>query len=426
MFSRATRVFIFSICLLLTSHVASAGSSTTMTWSDCVAEAAKNNPDLAGSSEAVSQSKAEQWISASPTLPQISATASLGRSDDFSGNAPRDENQYKVRGEQLIFDGFKTFSKIKSSKQGVKASQYGYTVTSASVRYELRSAFVGLLRAQSLVPITKGIIERRKQNLSMIRLKYESGREHEGSLLLAEADLAQAQYDLKRAERDISIAQYALNKALGRDERIPVRVTGDFRVGSDSKGGPDLASIADAHPAVDKARSESRAAQYNLDSAKAAFSPVVKLSAEAGKIKPISLSSQEHGWSAGIDFTLPIFNGGENIASLKKSRAAYMQSQFESQSKYESVLSDLEKSWQEFQDSIENVGVQEKYLKASEVRAKISRAEYANGLQIFDNWIIIEDNYIKAQKSYVNAQAEMLIAEAAWVMARGGDLGYEQ
>jgi len=72
------------------------------------------------------------------------------------------------------------------------------------------------------------------------------------------------------------------------------------------------------------------------------------------------------------------------------------------------------------------VSVQEKYLKASEVRAKISRAEYANGLQIFDNWIIIEDNYIKAQKSYVNAQAEMLIAEAAWVMARGGDLGYEQ
>ena len=49
----------------------------------------------------------------------------------------------------------------------------------------------------------------------------------------------------------------------------------------------------------------------------------------------------------------------------------------------------------------------------------------ANGLLIFDNWIIIEDNYVRSQKTSVEAGANMLIAEAEWIRSKGEALSYE-
>ena len=70
--------------------------------------------------------------------------------------------------------------------------------------------------------------------------------------------------------------------------------------------------------------------------------------------------------------------------------------------------------------------VQKKVLDAAQERAKISTAQYAIGLLLYDNWIIIEDNLVSAKKSYISAQNASLVAEANWVQAKGGTLDYDQ
>jgi outer membrane protein TolC len=414
---------ILAVTLSLAA-AASAGNPSVLSWSDCVREAAKRNPQLAASRESVNQQRAQKRVATSPMLPQISAEASANKTDTFSGENERNNNTYSAKGEQLLFDGFKTYNDFKSAEQDLTASQHSYTTVSAEVRYSLRKAFVDLLKAQALVPITQEIVARRKQNLDMIQLRYESGREHQGSLLLAEADLAQARYDHRKAKRDISVAQYALRKELGWDKDIPIRVKGSFKLQAPLGNKPNLRKITKSHPDVERVAAERGSAAYGLKSAKSEFFPTFKLSAEAGRVSSGGFSS-DHGWSVGLGASMPIFEGGQRFANTSKAKAKLLEAASNETSEYDSVLAGLESAWQQLKDAVEYYEVQKKYLKADEVRAKIGRAQYANGLLIFDNWIIIEDNYVKSQKAYVSAQADMMIAEASWMKARGEALGNE-
>jgi outer membrane protein TolC len=91
----------------------------------------------------------------------------------------------------------------------------------------------------------------------------------------------------------------------------------------------------------------------------------------------------------------------------------------------DSAILILEETWATLQDTIENVGVQNKSLIATEERSKIAQAQYSTGFITFDNWIIIEDNLVKAKKAFLDAQASKLYAEANWIQAKGETLEYE-
>lgn len=410
--------------LLMIGTEAFSREAVVLGWDGCVREALKNNPDLAAAHQQIKQRKAEKWVATSPMLPQISTGASYSKSDTFSGVDDRSSNTYFARGQQLLFDGLKTYNEFKSAKQNLIASEHSYTAASTEIRYNLRTAFAELLKAQELVPITKGILDRRRQNLRLIKLRYESGREHEGALLFAEADVSQAQYDYSKAMRDTSVGQYALRKVLGWEEDIPIRIKGSFKLMQQIDSKPDLRVLADNHPLIKSISAQKRSAQYELKSAKGEFFPNFDASAEVGKVRGSGFSSS-NGWMVGLNATLPIFEGGRRIANTTRAKAKLIEVRSNEISEYDGVLSNLEAAWQNLKDAVEANSVQKKYLEANSVRAKIATAQYANGLLIFDNWIIIEDNYIRSQKAYVSAEADMLIAEAEWNRAKGEALEYE-
>ena len=89
------------------------------------------------------------------------------------------------------------------------------------------------------------------------------------------------------------------------------------------------------------------------------------------------------------------------------------------------VVLTLEQAWAALQDAVENVEVQRQQLEATEVRSKISQAQYSIGFIAFDNWTIIEDNLVRQKKNYLDSEAVALLAEADWIKAKGETLEYE-
>ena len=100
------------------------------------------------------------------------------------------------------------------------------------------------------------------------------------------------------------------------------------------------------------------------------------------------------------------------------------QIQADERSSRDSVILTLEETWTHWHNAIDNVAVQKKFLQATEERAKITQAQYSNGLISFDNWTIIEDDLVRTKKSFLDAQANAFLAEAQWVQAQGGTLDY--
>ena len=243
--NRSVPIFITLSILNCTSYMAV--GEVTLTWEDCVREAAEHHPDLISSREKLNQTRAEKSIVESDLLPQVTTEASGIRSKTNPGRAGN-KYTYGLGGEQLLFDGFKIASDVASASREVKAAQYDYDVTSSNVRLSLRVAFVELLRANALLEVTKNIAERRRQNLELVELLYNAGREHKGSLAITRADLAQAELDIIEAGRNIELSQRRLLKELGRSTFSPINVKGSLEAKLEDREKPDFEFLAETTP----------------------------------------------------------------------------------------------------------------------------------------------------------------------------------
>ena len=388
-----------------------------LTWEDCIGEARKNHPDLASAQEKLNQAKANKAIARSNVFPEINSSLSKKTSERDS-DEKTDTYSYGITGKQLLFDGFKTSSNIASASVNIKSAQYNYEVTSSNVRQKLRSAFVALLRAQKLLDITENISKRRKQSVQLVKLRYEAGREHKGSLLTAEANFAQAQFEVAQAKRNINVAQRQLTKELGRRKLTPIRVKEDFEIKYSNREKPDFEELAERNPLLKEVIARKEMAKFGLKSARADFFPQVYANASAGR-SASAWPPDEDQWSAGITLSFPLFEGARRTAEVSRARSVLSQSEANERSSRDDVILTLEKTWTNFHDAVDKVKVQNKFLEAAEERAKISEAQYSTGLISFDNWIIIEDDLVRAKKSFLDSRANALIAEANWIQAKG-------
>lgn len=416
---------LFIGLLLPLTVTAYAEEEIVLNWNDCVREAVKNNPDLMSAEETLNQSEADKRITKSAIFPQISADFEGRTSETATAKSRTDSYSFALSGKQLLFDGFKTSKDIGGAEENIKASQYNYQAVSSNIRLDLRTAFVELLRAQELMSLTGDIATRRRQNLELIKLRHEAGREHRGSLLTAEADLSRAEFEVTQAERSISLARRQISKALGLDKIKPIKVKGEFSINEYNGTRPDFEYITDNSPFLKELTAKKEAARYGLQSAKADFFPKAYLNSSVGRVSSDWPPEQDE-WSAGISVSLPLFEGGRRFAEVSKTKSRFRQAEADARSGRDSVLVTLESTWKNLQDAVSNLSVQEKFLNATEERAKIAGAQYENGLISFDDWIIIEDNLVNARKAYLNSQADMLIAEARWIQAKGGTLEYDQ
>ena len=179
--------FVFQGCLAELPVYA----QEVLKWQQCVSEALQSRPDLAAAEASLQQAEAQRKITASAERPQVNASLSGKRSDSTQEELESASTfSYGVSASQLLYDGGVTGSKIEASKEALNAEEQAFRLASSEARLSLRRAFVELLKAQKLVVLAKEIKQRRRENVAFLKLRYEAGREHIGSLGRSEADLA--------------------------------------------------------------------------------------------------------------------------------------------------------------------------------------------------------------------------------------------
>jgi outer membrane protein TolC len=418
------KLLVFGVFLSLIAAVSAPAEERELSWIECVVIAQKIHPDIISAEEKLNQSKQDKSLSKSGIYPQI--TASESSSTSKVDNAKSTESHaVSVSARQLLFDGLKTSSAVAAAIENIKAAQYNLDVVSSDIRRNLRFAFVELLRSQELLGLTENIAERRKQNVELVGLRYDAGREHKGALLTAKAGLAQAEYEVSQAKRQLELSQSLLNKNIGEGEYKPLKVRGDFSLAVKLDHKPEIFKIAEENPFLKQLIAKKEAARIGIKSAEAEYFPQVYADASAGRSDDRFLPEKER-LSAGLSVSIPLFEGGSRKAQVEKSKSTFRQTEADLRSGKDSVIYTLEQTWTNLKDAQENVFVARKFLDAAQERSLIAQAQYSNGLITFNDWTIIEDSLVNAQKSYLNAQTNALITEADWVQAKGGRLDYEE
>ena len=430
------KISLVLLSIILSASILSARAEEELAWMTCVKEAKRDHPDLVAAKENLNQAKTSKEITRSKVMPQITLNASevtaknasSGNFNQASGSGSGGQQttyEYGMTGQQLLFDGFKSSFDLSQAQRNINSAQYNYDVTSSNIRLRLRTAFVNLLTAQEFVKVTEEIEARRKQTLELVKLRYEGGREHKGSLMRSEADMAQATYQVNQAKRSIYLYQRSLTKELGRTIFIPMVAEGTLKVKEPVRERPSFEVIATTTPLLQQLIAQKEAAKFGLKSANAALFPQIFVNGGMDNTNTV-WPPDKNEWSVGTSLTWPIFDGGNKFATITKTKAALKQAEANERSGRDGVIFTLSNTWTQLQDAVDNVDVQQKSLDASAERAKIAEAEYSTGLMTYDNWIIIEDDYVNAKLSYLTAQMAALTAKASWIQAKGGTLDYDK
>jgi len=400
-----------------------AAEPQALTWESLVRQTLSFNPDLQEARYLVTSSARSRDVAFGDYLPSVDG----GLQRDISrgtGTGPSEDGLgLDISAQQSLFDGFGTTGKWLKARKDLAAVKLAYVETSTEVRFRLRSAYVDMIRLEKLLATNRQIEERRKQNAELVRLRYEAGRENLGSALRAEAIFEQAAFDVKKTERGLESEALRLARESGGEFVFPVRIEDDLEkmLQSVSLTEADYALLAEETPKVMRLIKTAEAAKAAVVSAQSAVWPQVDGNYDYGYSGERASNLRDQS-SLGIRVTVPFFNGGKNVAAIRKAKADYEAAERAAQATRDETIAELAEAWVLYKDAVESVEVRKKFLEAARKRAEIIRSEYATGLVNFTDFDAAEQENANAEKEYVESLANVFIQQANWEKIRGATL----
>ena len=391
----------------------------TLTWQDCFARTVENNIDLSIARLKLKEAEAQLKSQQSVYYPEVTAKASRA-----AGESKPDEKSWdgteslagSLNVSYTIFDGFGNRARVTKTEAELYAEKANFDQTRSNVEYDLRKAFSDQLYAQELLTLAQSIATRRADSARLVSMRYEGGREHKGSLLLKQAQLTDALYNVEEAERALTLARRRLASLMKQTTYSDFVVNGELRTNV-PPAGVSLDELARQTPSYHSAEANIKAAEQGFIITRSQRFPLVTANASFSGSGENDI--QNKSWQTGLAVSLPIFTGGKLsqdiiIAGLKRE-----QSRLNAEKTMLTLMNSLQSAINTYRNRHGAMSVQNAQLEAAEVRANVARAQYQQGLISFQDWDTIENSLVTSQKSWLASRLAADQAEAAWQNTMG-------
>ena len=391
----------------------------TLTWQDCFARTVENNIDLSIAQLKLKEAEATLKSQQSVYYPEVTARASRA-----AGESKPDDNRWdgteslsgSLNVSYTIFDGFGNRARVTKTEAELYAEKANFDQTRSNVEYDLRKAFSDQLYAQELLTLAKSIAARRADSARLVNMRYEGGREHKGSLLLKQAQLTDALYNVEEAERSLTLARRRLASLMKQTTYSDFAVNGELRTNAPPSD-VSLDELARRTPSYHSAEAKIKAAEQGFIITRSERFPLVTANANFSGSGENNI--QNKSWQTGLAVSLPIFTGGKLsqdiiIAGLKRE-----QSRLDAEKTMLTLMNNLHAAINTYRNRYGAMSVQNAQLEAAEMRATVARAQYQQGLISFQDWDTIENSLVTSQKSWLASRLAADQAEAAWQNTMG-------
>lgn len=434
-----------------------ATSNSTREWDSLVQLANTHNAELRGAREAHQAAQYQERASYSRFMPELSVSlggalgntssaASVGSGNLAGASGSTTESQtgaiasYSVAGNlyQNLFAGLADLARLESAQSNTRMARLNLQLVRARLTFELRGAYERLLIANANLQTSRNIQVRRQENLHLVQIRFESGRENQGSVLLAKAYLKQADYDVLVAKNAQSQAIAQLAQAVGTDDLTSLNALtklqpniGPLDAQSTSRGqnlerpldtqlqnDPPFQTLARQTLEYMQAIEQESAALAARRSTVSPFLPTLGLSgllATQGSAQASggSVTSTQR-WSLGLTLGWSLFNGGRDYYALRAAGANLQAAANNLEHAKRLALTRLVQSYTSKVEAQNRHEVDQSFQSAATLRAEIARNKYDNGLLSFEDWDVIENDLIQRQKANLSSLLDWRLAVAAW------------
>ena len=382
---------------------------------DCLKLALTNNKVLQRIMQEKQVARGERLKSYSAVLPNVGITSEYRRLDEvtsFDIDTPEgkrkvqfgDVDNYSVglTVTQAIFAGGSIPAKINSARLFSLLTDETVRAAIQELVYAVQHAYHDVFLSQHLVEISADAVRSAEAHLDSVKQRRQGGVASDFDVLRAEVELSNFQAQLIQNKNAINIAKANLIKVMG------VSQDSDFILSDELEYIPSKITMEQAVEAAYQNRPDLFSREFDIKYQKellkiirSRYLPAVSgyYSNTWSQPDPHSMMEIEwgHAWQAGINATLPIFDGFAREGEIIKQKARVKQSQIDLVDAEETALFELTKAQLSIEDAQEFVESQRLNLTRAEEGLRLAEVGYREG---------------------TNTQVEMIDAQAALTTAR--------
>ncbi len=412
----------FIVIVLASACSALAQTNDFLTWELCLDRTKAQSHELVSARAAIRELEYGVASASSGFLPQISASASVDRGQrEFQNNWVDTEGSgASLSLDQDLFTGGGNLASRKRALAQLAVGNEQYRKTLSGVELRTRLAYVDVLYAQDLIELTEKIEERRANNVRLIQLRFDGGRENAGSLARSKAQLVQSEFEVREAGRALAYALRNLSAAMGLIEPVLGAAGGLQALPPDAL--VDLSGLMKQTPDYNIATTQVEASRQGMKVTRSARFPQIGFGASArvgDQNADRWFVKYDASWNVGLDARMPIYTGNRLKSNVAAAKEKIVQSEMDLMDTANTLMATLQQRWNAYIDAVENEAVQKELFDAEMLRAEISTAKYKQGLLSYEDWDIIESNLIKQGKTHLQRRRSSESEQARWKNALG-------
>ena len=335
---------------------------------------------------------------------------------------------YSVRLKQPLYTAGKVGTALKLASTEAEGAAIDIDRAKQDLALEVVKAFLGLLWAEHGRDLAAETQQQRKQHAEMARTRFRNGVATEVDVLRSEVNVANGAPELVRAENSIRQVRALLNFYLVRPTDFATRALGKFEEKPWTPA--DLTKLTERainnRPELLRLRINERTAATLHDLARAESRMRLDFTTSYGvtsRLPENLLNTLYTGWTAGVHFTFPIFDGfrrrGLVEQALASERTAFLERQRSEQQVRLSVqqgLDELTAAHETILSARANIGQAERVLLMTQNNYKYGAATTLDIVDAQTALSVARTNLLRGLFDHSVARAHLLwvLGEHPW------------
>jgi multidrug efflux system outer membrane protein len=427
------------------------------TLNDLQRRTSQSNQALKGAMARVEQARATARVARGELLPRVDLGSGFTRrrtsENAFdlgpTGVAPGTTDEFRV-GLDLSYEVDlwgrvrRSFEASRADAQGTLSAFYNVLLTLHS---DVAQNYFGLRALDAEVAIVNATVEWRKEQTRLIRSRFEGGIGTDLDVARAETELATAEAEAASIARRRTELENAIAILVGENPStfklapLPVEEaakTNTAETGTNTWQPPTIivwnptppeipaglpSDLLERRPDVSEAERQLAAFNARIGVAKAAFFPVLSLTASGGYLSAEAddlFDWTSRAWSIGPSLSLPIFAGGRNMANYRRSQAAYDEAVARYRQQVLVAFGDIENSLSGIRYLADQYAAQRRAVDNSKRAAHLAGERYRFGIVSFLEVVDANREALLAERGAAQLVGQRQIAAVQLIKALGG------